>query len=428
MKRYAILCFSLVLFLISLSRAQFAEWEIIGEMPIPVSGGQAVVMDDKIFILGGRIDTLSSATDAIQAFDPHTDQWEIVGRMGARRSNFVADRYGDSIIICGGVIQDSINNKSIEMLPGWAADFTNVTDFQVYANRVHAAGGVYGENLYLFGGFQDPTFAPVPFSFPYVFEYNIPSQKISYQDSALFRDVIPYQQIAARVDEEFYIFGGVYNNISNKVYKFHTRTHAFDKTDMSLIIARAAGQAVADDQNRIFVIGGYNENDAAIAMTEVFFIFSSNSFNISAPDLNIGRRELMAVWFEGSIYVFGGRDVNGQTVRDVERLNVTEATSIVKNVNVKPSGFILHPNYPNPFNNSTTISFELEESENISLNIYSITGQEITSLARGLFPAGFHSLRWDGKDRNRRTVPSGIYLYRLTTSRASESQKMLYVP
>jgi N-acetylneuraminic acid mutarotase len=426
MKRYAILCFSLVFCLISLSQEQFAEWEIIGEMPIPVSGGQAVVMDDKIFILGGHIDTLSLATDAIQAFDPLTDQWEIVGRMGARRSNFVADRYGDSIIICGGVIQDSINNKSIEMFEGAPADYANVSDFQAYVNRIHAAGGVYGENLYLFGGFQDPTFAPLPF--PYMFEYHIPSQTISYQDSALFRDVIPYQQLAARVDEEFYIFGGVYNNISNKAYKFHTRTHAFDKMDISLIIARAAGQAVADDQNRIFVIGGYNENDAAIAMTEVFYIFSSSSFNISGPELNIGRKELMAVWFEGSIYVFGGRDANGQTVRDVERLNVTEAATAVQDVDAKPSEFILHPNYPNPFNSSTTISFELEESENISLNIYSITGQEITSLAQGLFPAGFHSLHWDGKDRNGRPVTSGIYLYRLATSRESESKKMLYVP
>ncbi|MCK5051833.1 MAG: T9SS type A sorting domain-containing protein [Candidatus Cloacimonetes bacterium] len=72
-------------------------------------------------------------------------------------------------------------------------------------------------------------------------------------------------------------------------------------------------------------------------------------------------------------------------------------------------------NYPNPFNPTTTISFNLttEITENTELSIYNIKGQKIQSLINEQLPPGQHSIVWNGKDANNKQVGSGIYFYKL---------------
>ena len=85
----------------------------------------------------------------------------------------------------------------------------------------------------------------------------------------------------------------------------------------------------------------------------------------------------------------------------------------------------LKSNYPNPFNPSTTISFDLAKSGNVDLSIYNIRGQLVKQLAHQSLPSGSHSLVWDGKDRAGRNVASGVYFYRLETQNYSSTRKML---
>ncbi|MDZ4181999.1 MAG: FlgD immunoglobulin-like domain containing protein, partial [Candidatus Cloacimonadaceae bacterium] len=86
----------------------------------------------------------------------------------------------------------------------------------------------------------------------------------------------------------------------------------------------------------------------------------------------------------------------------------------------------LMQNYPNPFNPITTISFELAEAQKASLRIYNLKGQVVsTLLSDGNLPAGAHSLIWDGKDEQGRSVASGIYLYRLSTPKLQITKKMV---
>ena len=76
----------------------------------------------------------------------------------------------------------------------------------------------------------------------------------------------------------------------------------------------------------------------------------------------------------------------------------------------------LHGNYPNPFNPSTSISFELGNSSEISLEVYNAKGQMIKKLFTGLKEAGTHQAEWDGRDKNGANVSSGIYFYQLKVS------------
>ena len=82
-------------------------------------------------------------------------------------------------------------------------------------------------------------------------------------------------------------------------------------------------------------------------------------------------------------------------------------------------------NYPNPFNPSTKISYQLQEKTDVSLEIYNVKGQKVVTLLNTMQDKGKHSIAWDGLDDQQKTVSSGIYFYRLNTGKFTKSQKMI---
>jgi hypothetical protein len=79
----------------------------------------------------------------------------------------------------------------------------------------------------------------------------------------------------------------------------------------------------------------------------------------------------------------------------------------------QPATFSLFQNYPNPFNPETEIRFFLEEEREVSVRVYNMLGQLVKTLVERRLGAGFHSVLWDGTDKEDQTVPSGIYIYSL---------------
>ena len=87
--------------------------------------------------------------------------------------------------------------------------------------------------------------------------------------------------------------------------------------------------------------------------------------------------------------------------------------------------YILYQNYPNPFNPVTTISYHLDTVCNIELVIYNQAGQKIKTLVKGIKPAGYYQLEWDGCDINGVKLPSGLYFYTLKTKNFMFTRKMI---
>jgi len=88
----------------------------------------------------------------------------------------------------------------------------------------------------------------------------------------------------------------------------------------------------------------------------------------------------------------------------------------------------LLPNYPNPFNPSTTISFHLAEPTSAKLSIYNSKGQLVKTLVPSTaMSAGEHRYLWDGQDEAGRAVATGLYLCRLQAGERSQVRKMLLV-
>ena len=90
-----------------------------------------------------------------------------------------------------------------------------------------------------------------------------------------------------------------------------------------------------------------------------------------------------------------------------------------------PTHYTLSQNYPNPFNPVTTITYELPQESYISLEVYNMKGQQVTSLASKGQEAGKYTVQWDGTDLNGNKVSSGIYLYKLKTSDYTNIRKMV---
>ena len=85
----------------------------------------------------------------------------------------------------------------------------------------------------------------------------------------------------------------------------------------------------------------------------------------------------------------------------------------------------LNHNYPNPFNPSTTIAFDLAKAGNVKLSVYNVKGQLVRRLTHANLPGGSHRVTWNGVDESNRPVASGIYYYRLETRDYTKTNKML---
>ncbi|MCL2064747.1 MAG: T9SS type A sorting domain-containing protein [Candidatus Cloacimonetes bacterium] len=85
----------------------------------------------------------------------------------------------------------------------------------------------------------------------------------------------------------------------------------------------------------------------------------------------------------------------------------------------------LEGNYPNPFNPTTTISYNIGQAGNVKLQVFNIRGQVVRTLVDEVQNAGRHSIVWNGDDSNSNNVASGIYFYRLETSAGVEVHRML---
>jgi len=88
----------------------------------------------------------------------------------------------------------------------------------------------------------------------------------------------------------------------------------------------------------------------------------------------------------------------------------------------------LEQNYPNPFNPETNISYALPEASRVRIEIYNVLGQKIATLVNAEIPAGYHSVRWNGRNETGERVGAGIYLCRVQTGEFAKTQKMTLLP
>ena len=96
----------------------------------------------------------------------------------------------------------------------------------------------------------------------------------------------------------------------------------------------------------------------------------------------------------------------------------------------KPGEFALYQNYPNAFNPETWIPYQLPDDMDVSIRIYSVSGQLVKNLELGHKTAGFYTSKdkaayWDGRNEAGEKVSSGVYFYTIQAGDFTATRKMV---
>jgi len=120
----------------------------------------------------------------------------------------------------------------------------------------------------------------------------------------------------------------------------------------------------------------------------------------------------------------GQLSVTGDQIHD---LRIETATSIAEPYGSQPTQLHLHPVFPNPFNASATLAYELPQDGVTELAIYTVLGQRVRRLVATRQAAGRHLAVWDGRDDRGTAVGSGVYLVRLSAQGTTRVGRMALI-
>ena len=169
--------------------------------------------------------------------------------------------------------------------------------------------------------------------------------------------------------------------------------------------------------------GGWNTvsiDSIPINADQDFFVavkFYDNGYVYSFDNTGVlsGRSYYSA---NGSIFYNDLSNYGDANIR--AKLSTEIYNSVEQNTLSIPNNFSLYPNYPNPFNPATNISFRLLTDANVSLSIYDLNGKIIETIVDGKLNLGDHLFTWNAKN-----ISSGVYFAVLSTKDFSQTQKMI---
>jgi endonuclease/exonuclease/phosphatase family metal-dependent hydrolase len=244
------------------------------------------------------------------------------------------------------------------------------------------------------------------------------------------------------------------NDEQQEVYAFNIHAKAFgDQSSYNQRVAASAELKEYLDRNRasdnVIMIGDYNDEivnstfndnvspyknfDDDPEYTIVTKKLEENGFGSQSSGSFIDHitftSELSDDYFEGTervenpFYVGSYLSTTSDHFPIWMRFKFGVLTSNDDEIIETPTTVSLNQNYPNPFNPSTTISYTLDSSTNVRLNVYDITGRKVATLVNGRQVAGAQEVRFDAS-----SLASGVYIYRLETATgANLTKKMVLI-
>ena len=183
------------------------------------------------------------------------------------------------------------------------------------------------------------------------------------------------------------------------------------------------GFSATDEEIRLAVFGGPRAGALRVidpSTNEIFFEFPRSEGKTASADT-----------LRFAIFDVDGDDYPDLIVNDPATQTVqvwgTETTSTATEGDIEAALLRLFQSYPNPFRESTTITYEVEQAGPVTVTVYDALGRTVKRLVDGHQAVGSHAVVWDGRDAGDRAVAAGTYFYRLRVGEAAMSKQAILI-
>ena len=167
-------------------------------------------------------------------------------------------------------------------------------------------------------------------------------------------------------------------------------------------------------------------------------------FKLSREGEFIGIHQVNSYWDDGPRLLvvdtlsFGEQDTDVSYGRypdgsDIwQQMNPTPGFTNTQELNIKDyinvlAKYSLHQNFPNPFNPTTTLRYDLPEQGHVRITIYDMLGRDVKTLINEYQDPGYKSIIWDATNDYGKPVSAGMYLYQIQAGEYMQTKKMVYL-
>ena len=110
---------------------------------------------------------------------------------------------------------------------------------------------------------------------------------------------------------------------------------------------------------------------------------------------------------------------------EIDYVRIYQTSNLSTNYKTIPTSFNLHQNFPNPFNPTTTINYDLAQDSFVNITIYDMLGNMVNNLVNTNLSSGYKSVKWDGTNDQGKHVSAGVYFYTIQTGVHRQTKKMI---
>ena len=402
-----------LLFIVSMGLTQVGSCNQEADIPTARCFASSCELNGKIYVIGGG-QNASSCLNTMEVYDPATDNWDTTkADMPTARAELCVAAVNGKIYAIGGAYAHSGSTLGMVEVYDPVTDTWDTNKQPMPTARKGAACGIINDKIYIAGGTAVSNW--------------VPSDKLEMYDPATDTWTSKANMLAARYEPEgavindtFYVSGGLIGSPWTGQLAVQKYDPTTDNWEFGTNLNHGrVGHTTNVIDGKIYAIGGDRQGPVVENVEEYNPQTETWAVIDTTPSVMIIHTSSV---YGNEIYVFSG------TIATISQLTLTDnvysynplLSSIESQKNLTPDVFVLHQNYPNPFNPSTTIEFKLPKTSQVTLKIFNVLGEEVTTLLSASLLSGSYKYEWNASE-----YASGVYLYKLQAGDFIEIKKMI---
>jgi N-acetylneuraminic acid mutarotase len=391
----------------SICLAQGNTWDTTKtDMPTSRHVHRACAVNEKIYVMGGITSVgCDFPITKVEEYDPSTDTWDPTKTdMPTPRESFGLSAVDGKIYAIGGQANNCSSYLSVVEEYDPSTDTWDPTKTDMLTPRGGLSTSVVNGKIYAIGGHNTGSGTPLTT----VEEYD------PVTDSWETKEPMPHARTwfsTTVVDGKIYAFPQWWGG-PDSINVYDPVNDTWETIDRPELGADCSASTV---NGLIYTFGGIG------FMSDVWeYNPGSNTWKSMSP-MPTGRADAPATEVNGKIYVIGGSTTSwpSHPASMVEEYTPPPPVGVEDPSSV-PAEFLLHQNFPNPFNPNTLIKYQIPEVSFVTLKVFDVLGCEIITLVNEEKPVGNYEVEF-----NAIILTSGVYFYQLRAGDFVETKKMV---